>query len=111
PYYLVSPIIDISLITTPVYLSFWRYLNSDFPPYMDSTVEVFNGTAWVKIFSMAQGMGINDAEWVHESYDVTPYKHKLFQIRWGWEVHQLGVANVAGWNVDDVQLVPDATCF
>src|SRR5262249_30690421 len=32
--YLTSPLIDLSGAVGPVYLEFWRVLNSDYPPYM-----------------------------------------------------------------------------
>jgi hypothetical protein len=110
PYYLLSPIIDLTGVSTPVYVEFWRYLNSDFPPFMDSTVEVYNGSSWVTIFAMTPGVAIYDAGWTRESYDVTPYKNNNFQIRWGWRVLQPGVVLVSGWNIDDVRLIPADSC-
>jgi len=110
PYYLVSPVINLSAASTPVIFEFYRWLNSDFPPYMDSTIEVYTGAAWVKVWGMLAGVAINDSTWVKQSFDVTAYKNANFQIRWGWQVGGLGAANVSGWNVDDVRLVPAANC-
>src|SRR4029453_12438973 len=41
-YYLTSPIINTGASQNPVTLSFKRFLNSDYPPYMTNSVEVFN---------------------------------------------------------------------
>lgn len=110
PYYLVSPSIDDSAIKGPVFLEFWRFLNSDAPPFMNSTVEVFDGTGWVMVYGMSLGMAVNDADWVRQNVDVSAYKNKSFQVRWGWEVKGAGAVSVSGWNVDDVRLVPSNNC-
>jgi Dictyostelium (slime mold) repeat len=110
PYYLVSPTIDATLIQGPVFLEFWRFLNSDVPPYMNSTVEVFNGTAWVLVYGMSTGVPVNDAQWVRQSFDVSAYKSNSLQVRWGWEVKGSGAISQSGWNVDDVRLIPANNC-
>jgi hypothetical protein len=42
-YYMTSPIIN-AAGATKLYLGFWRWLNTDYTPYMVNTVEVFDGT-------------------------------------------------------------------
>jgi len=110
PYYLTSPVIDLSSVNTEVILEFWRWLNSDYPNYMDSTIEVYNGSSWVKIFSMSSGVGIYDTAWKKMQYDVSAHKNANFRVRFGWSINQSGAYNVSGWNIDDLRLVPSASC-
>src|SRR5262249_54429547 len=101
-----SPVINLGAVATGVTLEFWRYLNSDQPPYMNSTIDVYNGVSWVNIFTLTQGMSINDAAWTKIQLDVSAYKNPNFRIRWGWSIGQVGVESESGWNVDDVRLLP-----
>ena len=48
--YLQSREIDLSGVGGPVYLTFDRYLQTDFLPWASSTLEVYDGTKWVMIF-------------------------------------------------------------
>ena len=36
-YYLTSPAVDVSAAPGQVYLEFWRWLNSDYTPFMNNT--------------------------------------------------------------------------
>src|SRR6185503_6946091 len=49
-YYLTSPAIDVSAAAGPVWLEFWRWLHSDYTPYMDNQIDVWNGATWVNIW-------------------------------------------------------------
>jgi hypothetical protein len=109
-YYLTSPVINLSGAAGFVYLDFWRFLNSDYPSYMNSTIEVYNGTIWTTIFTMASGVAINDAAWTRLQYDVTAYKNANFRVRWGYSIGQAGAFDSSGWNVDDVRLMPAMNC-
>ena len=117
--YLTSPAVDLKNVSGPVILQFFRWLNSDFMPKMKNSVEVFNGTAWVKLWETTDqvnpiirdnawtGTGSSDAPTV---FDVTPFKNDKFRFRFGYQYNQLGGFVVSGWNLDDVRLVPSATC-
>lgn len=121
PYsYLTSPIVDLSVIEGPVYLEFARALNSDYQPYMDSCLEVYDGTQWVTVFNMANPPAMQEntgqgpfPDWHPVAYDVTAAGtgNASFQIRWGFAVLQENaVYSVGGWNIDDVRLVPGENC-
>jgi hypothetical protein len=108
PYRLTSPTIDLSAVQTPVHLEFWRYLNSDDPAVMMSTVEVYDGAAWKQIY--VNNAQVKDAAWVKKQYDVTAFKNANFRVRWGWQVSPGGAFICSQWNVDDVRLIPDPAC-
>jgi len=110
PYYLTSPVINLSGVAGSVFLDFWRYLNSDYPGYMNSTVEVYNGVSWVTVFTMTAGVAVQDAAWTRLQYDVTASKNANFQVRWGYSIGQAGVYDSSGWNVDDVRLMAAMNC-
>jgi hypothetical protein len=108
PFYLTSPAINLTAVSGSVTLELWRWLNSDYPPYMNSTIEVYNGSAWTSVFAVAAGVPVNDTAWTKVQFDVTAYKNAAFRVRWAWAVTQAGVFSESSWNVDDVRLVPGA---
>jgi hypothetical protein len=109
-YYITSPVINLSSAPT-AYLELWRWLNSDYPIFMDSTVEVYNGSSWVTIFSVPPGgPEITDFAWTKFSYDVTAHKNANFRVRFGWSVGEAGVFDVTSWNIDDLRLVANQNC-
>jgi Dictyostelium (slime mold) repeat len=118
--YLTSPTVDLSKVTGTVVLEFYRILNADVPPYMTSTVDVFDGSAWVPVFpAMPQQAAVQEntvagkTTWTKEQYDVTAQAAGKagFKVRWGYSVGQIGVQKVGSWNVDDVRLLPATTCM
>lgn len=100
-YYLVSPPID-TTGSTSLRLEFDRHLTSDYPPYMDSVVDVWNGAAWINIFSTPYG-GIYDSNWVHVSYNISLFSNPALRVRWGYASY-LGALSVAGWSIDNVRV-------
>ncbi len=108
-YYLTSPVIDTSNVNGPLWLGYRRWLNSDYAPYMINTVEVYDGNGWVTLFKSGASPGIKDAAWTLFIHDVTKYKNKSMQIRFGHSVGQSGAYVVSGWNLDDVTLA-SAVC-
>lgn len=103
-YYLTSPPIDLSLAAGAVWLSFYRWLNSDYTPYMQNAVEVWDGSTWVTVWSSGEGPGIQDATWVAHAYDVSAYVSNAFQVRIGHRIESGGAYNCSSWNVDDLTL-------
>ncbi|HPD18717.1 MAG TPA: hypothetical protein PLF61_03520, partial [Candidatus Goldiibacteriota bacterium] len=100
-YYLTSPFINAS--TAPqLQLRFYRYLNCDYPNWMSATVEVFNGSSWVQIYSNDTYQ--TDSEWKEFVYDVTAYKSDKFRIRFGHAVNSSGAYVMSGWNLDDIYI-------
>ncbi|MFH1533067.1 MAG: hypothetical protein ABIK09_20265 [Pseudomonadota bacterium] len=102
-YWLTSPQVDISQAVAP-HLSYWRWLNSDYTPYMQNKVEVYNGSAWVNVWITGSSPGVSDSAWGHHDYDVTQYKSASFRVRFGYNVGSAGVFTISSWNLDDVQL-------
>ena len=108
--YLTSPVIDVSAAPGSVYLEFWRFLNSDLPSYQDETIDVFDGNAWVNVWT--QSTQTTDTVWTHVSYDITAYKNANMKVRFGQNVAEMDPALVyieSSWNVDDV-VVANAVC-
>jgi hypothetical protein len=113
-YYLESPPFDTSSATGPVIVGFYRWLNSDYDPYMHNRVEIYNGTQWIVVWQTGASPGITDSPpggtgWTYVSYDVTNYKNAGMKVRFGFDIGQSGVFVIGSWNVDDV-LVASAAC-
>ncbi len=107
-YYLTSPPINTN-VQGPVYLEYWRWLNSDYTPYMNNVIEVWNGSSWVQIWQSGPSPAIHDAAWGKFSYDLTAYKNPAMQVRWGFNIGSSGVFTVSSWNIDDV-VIANAVC-
>jgi hypothetical protein len=106
--YLTSPAID-TAGTISLYLTFYRWLNSDYAPFMTNTVEVStDGMTWTTLWQSA-GIPITDAAWTFEAIDVSAYKSATTRFRFGVSVGYAGVYRVSSWNLDDVK-VQTAPC-
>jgi hypothetical protein len=103
--YATSPAVDVSAAPA-LKLSFWRWLNSDAAGWMTSTVDVFDGSAWVNVYTNPSGAGniVADASWSRVEYDVTAYKNAAFRVRFGYAINSASVYAMSCWNVDDVTL-------
>lgn len=113
--YLTSPVINLSSAGGTVKLTFWRWLNCDYVPYVEDTVQVYNGTTWVTLWS-SSSVGdnlITDYAWARYEYDVTAHKNANFRVRFGHKVDEdadgFEAWIMSGWNVDDVTL-SSGTC-
>ena len=103
--YATSPVVDVSAATT-LKLGFYRWLNSDADGWMTSTVDVYDGSAWVNLYTNPSGAGniTADSAWTKVEYDVTAQKNAAFRVRFGYAVTDAGVYEMSCWNVDDVTL-------
>lgn len=101
-YYLTSPAFDASGEPGSLTLSFHRWLNSDYAPYMKNTVEVWSGSGWVTLWSSGGPPSINDNAWTLIQHDLTSYKNANMQIRFGFNITSNGVFSIGSWNLDDV---------
>ncbi|EYF01281.1 hypothetical protein [Chondromyces apiculatus] len=103
--YIESPPINTS-VPGPVWLEYRRWLNSDYASsstqYMVNYVEVWNGLAWTVIWQSGASPGIKDAAWTRMSHEVTAYKSPAMKVRFGFRIGSVSVANVSGWNLDEV---------
>jgi hypothetical protein len=112
-YYLESPMFNASNAAGPVIFSFWRWLNSDYDPYMHNVVEVYNGQSWVQLWISGQS-AVQDSPpvgsgWTYIQYDVTAHKSASMRVRFGFDIQSAGVYTIGSWNVDDV-LVASQGC-
>lgn len=113
--YLESPPFDGNAVPGPLVLSYYRWLNSDYTPYIENRVEVFDGTAWVTVWASGPSPAVADAPWsmvakmpglgwTYQEFDVTPFKNPQMRVRFGFNVDSEGVYPAPGWNVDDVRV-------
>ena len=87
-------------------LKFRRWLNSDFEPYVNCTVEVSNnGTNWTQVWSIGESE-IAEDDWSLQSYDIGSVADNQpnVYIRWGHGVENFGAVPYSGWNIDDIQI-------
>lgn len=110
--YLESPSFDASGAGAVV-LGFYRWLDSDHTPFMDDTVEVFDGAAWTVVWHNG-GAPIEDAPpvgagWTYEQIDVTAFRSATMRVRFGFDVGAAGAFTCGSWNLDDVR-VASAPC-
>jgi hypothetical protein len=113
-YYLESPTFNTANAAGQVIFSFWRWLNSDYDPYMHNVVEVFNGQSWVQLWLSGGPPGVEDsppngAGWTYIQYNVTQWKNASMRVRFGFDITSGGVYTIGSWNVDDV-LVANQGC-
>ncbi len=103
-YCLTSPVIDTTVASGPLQLQFWRWLNSDYTPYMQNVIEVWDGNAWVQIWA-SNGNFITDAAWTEINHSLNSFVQADFQFRICNNVGSGGVYTIGGWNLDDVALM------
>ncbi|VTR94201.1 cadherin-related protein : Uncharacterized protein OS=Cylindrospermopsis raciborskii CS-505 GN=CRC_01020 PE=3 SV=1: MAM: Lectin_C: Lectin_C: PKD [Gemmata massiliana] len=103
-YYLTSPTINTASATAPVTLEFYRWLNSDYAPFMANRVEVFDGASWQAVWQTAGSPGIQDSSWQRQQFDVSAYKNANMQVRFGFSVGSSGAFTMSSWNIDDVTI-------
>ena len=103
-HYLTSPAIDLSGLSLPVDLELWRWLNSDYTPYMQNSIDVFDGAVWQTLWLSGGAPSVFDAAWMQMNFDVTPYANAAFQVRVGFNVNSSGAYTVSSWNVDDIRI-------
>lgn len=108
PYYLTSP----PMVVPPgeaAILGFYRWLNSDYDPFMINTVEVWDGASWVEVWASGPPPEVSDDMWTYVEHDLTAYANDSMRVRFGFEIAQDGVYTAPSWNVDDV-LVSNIVC-
>jgi hypothetical protein len=103
-YFLTSPVVDASSATNGLLLSFYRWLNADYPPYMYSEIDVYDGTKWVKVWEVLTSPGPTDSSWQAITIDLSSYVNDKLRVRFGFKTSS-GVYAVSNWNVDDVKLI------
>ena len=100
-YCLVSPVIDTAGLGE-VWMTYYRHLWSDYTPYMQNTLSVYNGNSWVILYQTQGSPGIDDGMWTYRPFDVSAYANANMQFRWCYNIGSNGVFSRGSWNVDDV---------
>ncbi|MCB9315720.1 MAG: HYR domain-containing protein, partial [Lewinellaceae bacterium] len=103
-YYLTSPVFDVSGVTGILNLEYYRFLNSDYTPFMKNVVEVYDGTNWVSIWETGSAPGVMDPSWTYQIFDISAHKNANLQVRFGFNIGSAGVYTIGGWNLDDFSL-------
>lgn len=101
--YLESPTIPTDQVPGKLLLTYYRWLNSDYIPYMRNVIEVFDGNEWKEIWTTA-GFATQDSAWTFMEHDITEYKNASLRFRFGFEIGSDGVYVVSSWNIDDLKL-------
>jgi len=108
--WLTSPFIVVDPAATTVYLQFWRWLNSDFSPWMTNRVEVFDtvSNTWKAVWQSGSNPGVQDSAWTKLSYNITnASKGGSIRVRFGFNIGAGGPFTVSQWNVDDVVITTE----
>lgn len=102
-----------SLTSPPIYLrpgasatlQFNRFLQSDYLPFMQNSIAVFDGVNWVTIFSPPQPFCFIDLVWQTVSYDVSAYANPAFRVRFSFQVGTAGALPSPSWTIDNVKVL------
>lgn len=105
-YYLTSPPVKALEVPGPLYLTYYRWLLSDYPPFMHNTVEVSmdGGASWFVVWSHEASVTIQDTAWTFQSHDITRFKSAELRFRFGFDIGQSGVYIVGSWNLDHIKI-------
>jgi hypothetical protein len=103
-YYLESPAFDTSGAQGSVILTYYRWLSSDYDPYMHNRVDVWNGSMWVNLWISGGPPGIFDLLWTKMEHDVSQYKNAGMKVRFGFDITSNGAYSTGSWSLDDVRL-------
>jgi hypothetical protein len=107
--YLTSPVVNTQGASS-LHFEYWRWLNSDYTPFMLNVVEVFNGTSWIQLWASGTSPGVQDAAWTQQTFDITAHANSQLRVRFGFDVGSTGAFDVSQWNVDDV-LIASGPCI
>ncbi len=105
PYCLTIGPLDMTDITQSS-LHFWRWLNTDWLPWVSAKIQVSNDNVdWVTLWEN-QWVEITDDAWNHWELDMsaTADNRPTVWIRWSHEVLEGGTWAYSGWNIDDVEI-------
>ena len=105
PYYMTAGPFDCN-DHNDIFLQFARWLNTDEPGYVESTIEVSNdGGSWAPAWEHTERSPITDGDWQIVQYDIseTADNQPMVYIRWGYEILDEAWP-YSGWNIDEIIL-------
>lgn len=104
PYYLTAGPLNLGAAKDAV-LSFQRWLNTDYQPYVYATLEASpDGDSWSTLWSNGQRV-IRENAWSSCAFDLPAafnYQPTVY-VRWGYRISN-GAWAYSGWNIDDVEI-------
>ncbi|MDP4267334.1 MAG: PKD domain-containing protein, partial [Bacteroidota bacterium] len=102
-YYLTSPVINCSKVKN-VSFDFWRNAGVESSISDKLTIQVYDGTSWVTVYSNPTG-NMNDKNWTKVKYNVSQYADGIsnFMIRFGVGPTD-NLNQFKGWNIDDIEV-------
>ncbi len=103
PYYLTSEAFDCSNLTETS-VSFMRWLNTDYQPYVSASIEASSdGANWSTLWENGSSGEITANSWSEHEFDISALAdgEAYVQVRWTYEVTS-GAWAYSGWNIDDV---------
>jgi parallel beta-helix repeat protein len=105
PYYLTAGPFDCNDYNN-VSLKFARWLNTDDPAYVESTIEVSNtgGEPWTTVWEHTRSE-LTDSSWRIVEYDISNVADncETVYIRWSYKINEYAYP-YSGWNIDDIEL-------
>jgi hypothetical protein len=84
-------------------------LNSDYTPYMQNIIEIYDGATWQVLWQTGGFPGVADVSWTLQSFDISAYANANMQIRFGKTTGSSGAFTRAGWNIDDISIFLNIT--
>jgi len=106
---LTTPVLDASGYDT-LELNYWRWLQSDYTPYVHNKVEVFDGAVWQIIWQTGGFPGWNDTSWTEMTHDISGYANPTLRVRWCFNVDIASAYDKSGWSLDDISIYGDGPC-
>lgn len=109
--YVTSTAIDCSR-SSNTYLQFERWLNTDYPSFVDSRIEVSrDNSTWHLVWANTPGNIIEDGSWSTITHDISEWAdgQNTVYIRWGYFVGSASAYSMSGWNIDDVRILGNVT--
>lgn len=99
--YLTSPVIPTAGL--PIGMSYMRFLNSDYPNFMNNGIDVFDETSmtWITIWTSGGTVPFIDDHWTSHALDLSSYASNSMQVRFWYEIGAAGVYNVPSWSIDN----------
>jgi hypothetical protein len=105
PYYLTTEALDCSN-AHGVHLSFARWLNTDYQPYVSASVEVStDAQQWEVVWENPGSASDMTADaWSTHDLDLSAHAdgQATVYVRWGYAIGEPDAFPYAGWNIDDV---------